>query len=140
MDLDMSCFDEKIKLYEHHEIYVPLLKKNIKGVKKPVVKFDEIKHSLPYKTGTMLLKPQVHIGQRKLFLSKLQFLINVDTKYCIYAGAAPDNKTHYLSQLFPDVKFILIDPNKFDIKLPNMTSHPRKKHKDIVHLKSGYPD
>lgn len=87
----------------------------------------------------MLLKPQVHIGQRKLFLTELQFLSkNKNNPYCIYAGSAPSNKTHYLSTLF-DIKLILIDPNKFDIRLNNLTSHRKIKHNDIIHLYYNYP-
>ena len=59
-------------------------------------------------------------------------------KYCIYAGSAPGNKTHYLSLLFPSIKFILIDPNKFNLTLPNGKYHRTEPHPDIVHLKSGY--
>ena len=34
----------------------------------------------------------------------------------IYAGAAPGQHTNYLSNLFPDMKFILIDPSPFQTK------------------------
>ena len=107
----------------------------------PIVKITDIKRELQYKTGVQLLKPQTHIGQRKLFLTELQFLtklLTTNVKYCIYAGASPSNKTHYLSTLFPEIKFILIDPNKFDIKLPDFNSHRSIAHDDIIHLYYDY--
>ena len=58
-----------------------------------------------------------HWGQRKLFITELFFL----TKYqnlgdvVIYAGAAPGNHIPFLTELFPQLKFILVDPNKFMI-------------------------
>lgn len=125
--------------YTYKEEYVKLVLDGIRKIHEPVIRLSDIKHSLPYENGTQLLKPQVHNGQRKLFLSEVQFLNTVDQKYCIYAGASPGNKTHYLSQLFPDVKFILIDPNKFDLIMPDLKSHRTKPHPDVVHLSNAYP-
>lgn len=82
----------------------------------PVITFDDITGSLPYKEGQKPLT-SIHIGQRKLFINELQFL----TQYArpadvvVYAGAAPGNKTGFLSSLFPEITFLLIDPNPFDI-------------------------
>lgn len=72
-------------------------------------------------------------------MSELQFLTKYNSNNCLYAGSAPGNKTHLLSKLFPNIKFILIDPNKFDIKLENNNSHRYTKHTDIVHLYYDYP-
>jgi hypothetical protein len=54
--------------------------------------------------------------QRKLLLSEIEFL----TKYSIeqnclviYAGAAPGTHLNYLSSLFPQLNFILIDQHEF---------------------------
>ena len=126
------------KRYTPTHKYVDLAYEEITKKHSPKIKMTDLKHRLPYKNDTQLLKPQFHNGQRKLFLSEVQFLTNTTAKYCIYAGAAPGNKTHYLSTLFPHIKFILIDPNKFNLILPNKKSHRKYKHKDIVHLKSGY--
>lgn len=100
----------------------------------PVETVYDIKCSLPYYPGSEIIKPSVHIGQRKLFLSEMQFLTKHPNKICVYAGSSPSNKTHYLSTLFPDVKFILIDPNKFNIILPNGKSHRKERHDDIIHI------
>ena len=67
----------------------------------------------------------VHFGQRKLFLSEVEFLTKVCTTLnanvfkkivLIYAGAAPGNHIDMLSNMFPFVKFVLVDPAKFAIQ------------------------
>jgi len=77
-------------------------------------------------------KSVLHWGQRKLLLSEIEFLLlqtqqtqldckeELETKEetVVYAGAASGRHITYLSELFPRVKFILIDPNSFSI-LPN---------------------
>jgi hypothetical protein len=116
----------------------------VKGYTKthePVETLDDIKCELPYELAKSVMRIGTHNGQRKLLLTEIQFLTNVrntKSKYCLYAGSAPGNKTFYLSNLFPDIKFILIDPNKFDLKLENGASHRYKRHPDIVHLIDKY--
>ena len=64
-------------------------------------------------------KSTLHWGQRKLLMSEIEFL----TKYttfeqnitCVYAGAAPGTHISFLSELFPNVSFVLIDPSDFSI-------------------------
>jgi cap2 methyltransferase len=66
----------------------------------------------------------MHWGQRKLLLSEIEFL----TKYgvsgatVVYAGAAPGTHTRYLIELFPELKFVLVDPAPFSGRL---TQAPR---------------
>lgn len=59
----------------------------------------------------------LHIGQRKLLMNEIQFLTTItDARpLIVYAGAAPGNKTGYLSELFPNMTMLLVDPNPFDI-------------------------
>jgi hypothetical protein len=105
----------------------------------PVIEtVDQIPQRLKYVEGSKIKVFSDHIGQRKLFLNELQFLSKVKSEYCIYAGSAPGHKTYYLSTLFPHIKFILIDPNKFELRI-NGRSHRDFKHKDVAHYKSGYP-
>ena len=64
----------------------------------------------------------VHIGQRKLGMCEIQHLTaNLDNKdehaIVIYAGAAPTNKAWMEHLMFPNVKFLLVDPNMFNIYL-----------------------
>ena len=76
------------------------------------------------------LRTTNHWGQRKLLLSEIEFLTEYGEKSntVVYAGAAPGSKNEYLASLFPDHKFIFIDPNPFHEKLkaaaednPNIT-------------------
>lgn len=85
---------------------------------------DQIKGSIPYLDGTGANPKVIHIGQRKLFLNELKFILeHVDSgrgkKYIVYAGAAPANHTGFLMDLVNtdnrDIIFILVDPNPFDV-------------------------
>jgi hypothetical protein len=62
----------------------------------------------------------VHIGQRKLAMCEIQHLTEVlDSKdehaIVIYAGSAPTNKCWMEHLMFPNVKFLLVDPNMYNI-------------------------
>jgi len=62
----------------------------------------------------------VHIGQRKLFLSEIQHLSaklksKDEVAIVVYSGAAPTNKAWMEHLMFPNVKFLLVDPNMFNI-------------------------
>lgn len=86
----------------------------------PVIEtIDDIKKVMPYQGNAHIFKPSVHIGQRKLFLNEMQFFADhlkaTDTCVCVYAGAAPSNHTGLLADLFPNVTFVLVDPNPFDV-------------------------
>lgn len=69
-----------------------------------------------------------HWGQRKLFVSELEFLINyyptIDTTtnkfYVLYIGAAKGTHLLYLCSLFKEFEFILVDPSSFDTRLQYM--------------------
>lgn len=107
----------------------------------PYITIDDITNKLEYKyckdaTNNLGL----HIGQRKLLLSEVQFLTVNKQKYCIYVGSAPSHKTHLLSQLFPKIKLILVDPNIFELKITETNKMFRDKpHDDIMMLYYGFP-
>jgi hypothetical protein len=66
----------------------------------------------------------VHIGQRKLVMQRIQHLTYIITKkkqfaIVVYAGAAPCNPIWAEHLLFPNVKYILVDPNPFNIYITN---------------------
>lgn len=70
---------------------------------------------------------RVHHGQRKLLMNEIEFLliglpkIKTKEKTVLYVGAAPGQHHIILQKMFPDVRFILYDGNKFHsdiIKLP----------------------
>ena len=107
---------------------------------KATMTLDDINQSIKY-VNNHIPNINVHMGQRKLFLSELQFL--VDNAYStvssvvVYAGAAPGNHTKFLASLFPNIKFILVDPAKFIVKgeyLQTVDDHPMDlaRTKEIV--------
>lgn len=105
---------------------------------KPLVTLKDIKGRLRYVESRDLPKTSVHIGQRKLFLGELQFLTQITQEnkgdiIVVYAGAAPSNHTGYLAGLFPRVKFLLVDPNKFVVN--EAPPVPRPLYHQIGYLK-----
>jgi cap2 methyltransferase len=70
------------------------------------------------------LKTVIHWGQRKLLLAEIEFLtkFGVPGATVVYAGAAPGTHSQYLIELFPELKFVLVDPAPFSSKL---TEGPR---------------
>jgi cap2 methyltransferase len=64
-------------------------------------------------------KTVIHWGQRKLLLSEIEFLtkFGVPGATVVYAGAAPGTHALYLIELFPELKFVLVDPAPFSKKL-----------------------
>eukprot|EP01060_Flectonema_neradi_P005941 TRINITY_DN13986_c0_g1_i1.p1 TRINITY_DN13986_c0_g1~~TRINITY_DN13986_c0_g1_i1.p1 ORF type:complete len:383 (+),score=42.55 TRINITY_DN13986_c0_g1_i1:52-1149(+) len=63
-------------------------------------------------------KDTLHWGQRKLLMSEIDFLTQYGTeKACtvVYAGASPGCHIPFLSKMFENVSFILVDPNPFAI-------------------------
>ena len=138
-----SCITKIAKKYPHVDELKKLFLDCISDTKEVPLTVDDIEHRLKYdQKGPMVIG--CHNGQRKLLLSEIQFLtyllnFNSDIKYCIYAGAAPGHKTHLLSKLFPDIKFILIDPNEFNLFIVDKNKyHRNESHSDIVHLYNEY--
>lgn len=69
----------------------------------------------------------IHLGQRKLLLSEIEFLTRIlrssgssggeSKEYTLlYVGAAPGQHIPILSEMFPEVKFVLYDPAPFKIR------------------------
>jgi hypothetical protein len=64
----------------------------------------------------------LHLGQRKLLLSEVDFLSDFASPgvTVVYAGAAPGTHIGLLAQLFPRVRFELYDPREFTVKNSKM--------------------
>lgn len=83
-----------------------------------------------------------HHGQRKLFLAELELLNiannnnNDKPKLFVYVGAAPCMHLGLLMDLFPDTKFLLIDPNEFWIT-HNGQIHYEDTSGRFIYLKSN---
>jgi len=76
---------------------------------------------ISYKRRKGEVKTVIHWGQRKLLMSEIEFLTlySKNNDIVIYAGAAPGTHTNYLSKLFKNINFILIDPAPFNCKETN---------------------
>jgi len=90
------------------------------------ITLDDIPYSEEYKelnnpSSYRVDVNQFHNGQLKLFLTEIQNLTeNLDSHtekaLVIYAGSSPSNKALFVSEMFPNVRFIFIDPNHSHIK------------------------
>ena len=83
----------------------------------------------------------LHLGQRKLLLAEIRGLttifknngLNYDSKaVCLYVGSASGQHIPLLSDMFPNVIFILVDPNNFHKNLNDA------KYKNKIFLYNKY--
>jgi hypothetical protein len=60
----------------------------------------------------------LHLGQRKLLLTEVNFLTNYSdlSKNIIYIGAAPGHHIEFLSTLFLIIRFICMIPEILQLK------------------------
>lgn len=98
---DMRLFNTQLKLEARHK--VPFSR---------IVSMDD--RRLPYRYSEKAPRA-LHWGQRKLFMSELEFLTLHGhlSRTIVYVGAASGEHTIYLSKLFPHHRFILYDPRDF---------------------------
>eukprot|EP00761_Pharyngomonas_kirbyi_P008568 gb/GECH01008580.1/.p1 GENE.gb/GECH01008580.1/~~gb/GECH01008580.1/.p1 ORF type:complete len:454 (+),score=34.32 gb/GECH01008580.1/:1-1362(+) len=69
-----------------------------------------------YKRRQGEAKTVEHWGQRKLLMSEIEFLSEYSKPgmTVLYAGAAPGDHTNFLQRdMFPQLKFVLVDPARF---------------------------
>jgi hypothetical protein len=91
------------------------------------IEVSDIKHREKYMNSKNIMKTTLHNGQLKLLLTEIQFLTYIlsscyDKAYVIYAGSAPSNKLGILRIMFPNIKFILVDPNEHRIMFPSFSN------------------
>jgi hypothetical protein len=106
--------------------YKKYLQEVIEGTK-TIKYFDEIPHSLPYEVLNDSATFSIHIGQLKLFLTEVEFLTEKLSKHdeeviMVYAGSAPCMHASFLSNMFPKLKIVCVDPNEHIIYYPNHKS------------------
>lgn len=118
--------DDEVKWYSQDaNPHLEQCKQNTIGI----IKTDDIKlarvlsddaYRLQYRRRQNEIKSVVHWGQRKLLICEIEFLTKFSEEgiTCIYAGAAPGTHISFLSRLFPEVHFVLIDPSDFSFE-PN---------------------
>lgn len=72
----------------------------------------------PYRRRQGERKSVVHWGQRKLLLAEIEFLTlySQPGQVVVYAGAAPGHHIGYLADLFPCLRFVLVDPHEFAVQ------------------------
>jgi len=109
------------KIEENHHI-LQVLENKDKYQSRADVKFTRILDSsfqrLVYRRRKGEVKTVCHWGQRKLLMSEIEFLAKYGRKgdIVVYAGAAPGTHIQFLSDLFPGVYFVLVDPAPFTVK------------------------
>jgi cap2 methyltransferase len=81
------------------------------------ISLSDIPSELEYSPNAGFPKTGIHLGQRKLMLSEIEFLTRFGSaaSVVVYAGAAPGLKSYLLSELFPSLKFVLVDPANFRV-------------------------
>jgi len=86
----------------------------------PFTRLLDMKKSrqMPYRETRGEVRLNIHIGQRKLLLTEIEFLtLHGDlSDLVVYAGAAHGTHIKYLSELFPEHYFDLYDPGRFIVK------------------------
>jgi hypothetical protein len=93
------------------------------------VKYTDLSVELKYIDTKDYFIPNIHVGQRKLFLAAYQFLkLYPGEKYLVYAGSAPNKYGWLLHECFPNMKFIYIDPADHDLIPTNISC----KHIDVT--------
>ena len=72
-----------------------------------------------YHSRRKFYKSVLHWGQRKLLINELLFLTRYSKPgmFVLYVGSAPGTHLKILFELFPRLKWILVDPRKFEVKV-----------------------
>jgi hypothetical protein len=124
----LKLSDEYFKIYKEnpHIRQVFANRRELKKIEEPFSKKFRIVNNESGRTKYCRrigeAKTVEHWGQRKLFISELEFLTNhanleKGSEFAlIYAGAAPGTHIQLLSELFPQLEFFLVDPARFDAK------------------------
>jgi len=101
---------------EFKELFTKVLEMTIKT---PYVTLKDIKYKYPYRENMCFVRVSNGNGQRKLALEGIQFLTKFHNRIdiLIYAGSAPGQMHGLVSNLFPAMKFILVDPNEHSIHI-----------------------
>ena len=86
----------------------------------PIYNLDDLPVNLHYRDNNNMANKNCHIGQRKTLLTELEFYnkcvdFDEENNIIIYAGSASCEHLPVLLDLFPTLKFLLIDPNYFSI-------------------------
>ncbi len=122
-----TAFDELMKIVDA-ETAKKIKRLISSGFIKPVVEYyNELLLSLPYRENDGSFISGVHCGQLKLLLSEIEYLTRIVEQHkrnnngkhvvVVYAGAGPGHHIDMLADMFPDFKFLLVDPTPFELKI-----------------------
>ena len=131
----MESFFKQEKIQKYFE--------NLEIPVKTLYTLDEIPDKLSYSATWFLTPRREHIGQLKLFLSELQFLTTVISDrlqkfIVIYSGSAPSNKIAFMENFYPNIRWILIDPNEHKLMYPDSkTQYDEPFCKSVVYAKAS---
>lgn len=136
-----SSFSKFYHLPKQQEI----LKNVLSNKSSNVIELKDIDKSFKYQPNVKS-KSVLHIGQLKLMLSELEFLT-----YClddhkkqilfVYAGSAPCNHLPFIAEYFPNIKFLLIDPNENVLMFEKNKTHYDSEYMDqVLYFKSSIKD
>lgn len=145
--------DSDVPIPEEVKLFLSKVNNSIKSFiydKKtdPIYSYDQLKEDLIYSEKTKTSNKNCHLGQRKLLLTEIEFYNKfVDSKQMnnvvIYAGSASCEHLPVILTMYPNLKFILIDPNyhaidaKYKYIYQNVASISKSNHKLYTDIKPG---
>lgn len=106
LDDEQTSLPKQFKLFKY-------LKDTVLFNPIPSLFYDDLINEYSYETSYSITKLGCHYGQRKLLINEIQFLTYYakQTNIIIYVGAAPCEHLTVIKHLFPNNKYLLIDPN-----------------------------
>jgi hypothetical protein len=151
---DCNAYEQYIKQPYIADFREYVKKVNSSGLAKPVIEFTDIDVSRPYNGEEIEDRSNfnvfnwflhsndgIHQGQRKLLDSEVQAMNKTFTSYdeagiVIYAGSAPSMKLWTMMKMYPNVIFLLVDPNEFFIYV-HRYDLPHYVFQDEAYVKDG---
>jgi hypothetical protein len=76
--------------------------------------YSQIPDIIPYSEASKFITSNCHFGQRKLLLTEIEYYNMLDRNkhyLIVYPGSASCEHLPVILQMFPNLKFLLIDPN-----------------------------
>lgn len=99
------------------------LKKIYKDFLEPrelIYEYNQIPEKIKYYEGSKIYNLNCHLGQRKLLLTEIEFYSKClksknDKALVVYAGSASCEHLPVILDMYPNLKFVLVDPNYHSI-------------------------
>jgi hypothetical protein len=110
---DINFINRLKSFHDIKKIYKELIDPNLN-----LYEYSQIPNIISYAEATRFINLNCHFGQRKLLLTEIEYynMLDQDKNYLIiYPGSASCEHLPVILQLFPNLKFLLIDPNYHSI-------------------------